>query len=143
PGLATLLDRDTAKIGFGGIAPGAGGRGGGGGGGGGNGGGNATPNATPIQADAEASLPGIVEEVKRQLTADKKRVIADRTAKHAAANHQAHIDGLTQAVQQKRNGWDSSPIATARVYAELWPLIKNEDWCFSSPSGFSGGHNAQ
>ncbi len=144
PGLATLLERDTAKVGFGGIAPGAGGRGGGGGGRGGNGGGgNATPNATPITADAEASLPGIIEEVKRQLTADKKRTVADRTAKHAAANRQAHIDGLTQAVQTSKNGWDSSPIATARVYAELWPFIKNEDWCFSSPSGFSGGHNAR
>jgi thiamine pyrophosphate-dependent acetolactate synthase large subunit-like protein len=25
----------------------------------------------------------------------------------------------------------------------LWPLIMNEDWCLSSPSNFSGGHNAQ
>src|SRR5438309_9890166 len=35
PGLATLLNRDTANIGFGGIAPGSGGRNGGGGGRGG------------------------------------------------------------------------------------------------------------
>ena len=35
------------------------------------------------------------------------------------------------------------PISTARIYSELWPLIMNEDWCLSSPSGFSGGHNAQ
>jgi thiamine pyrophosphate-dependent acetolactate synthase large subunit-like protein len=25
----------------------------------------------------------------------------------------------------------------------LWPLIENEDWILSSPSNFSGGHNAQ
>ena len=141
PGLATLLNRDTANIGFGGIAPGSGApaRGGGGGGRGGA----TTNNAAPIQVDAEASLPAIIEEVKRQLTADKRRVIEERKAKHAAANQQARIDELTQVVQVKRNGWDSSPIATARVYTELWPLIKNEDWCFASPSGFSGGHNAQ
>jgi acetolactate synthase-1/2/3 large subunit len=141
PGLATLLNRDTANIGFGGIAPGSDRRNGGGGGA--RGGGAAANNATPIQVDAEASLPVIIEEVKRQLTADKRRVIDERKAKHAAANQQARIDELTQVVQAKRNGWDSSPIATARVYAELWPLIKNEDWCFASPSGFSGGHNAQ
>ena len=141
PGLATLLNRDTANIGFGGIAPGsdAPARGGGGGGRGGA----TTNNAAPIQVDAEASLPAIIEEVKRQLTADRRRVIEERKAKHAAANQQARIDELTQVVQVKRNGWDSSPIATARVYTELWPLIKNEDWCFASPSGFSGGHNAQ
>ena len=141
PGLATLLNRDTANIGFGGIAPGSGApaRGGGGGGRGGA----TTNNAAPIQVDAEASLPAIIEEVKRQLTADKRRVIEERKAKHAAANQQARIDELTQVVQVKRNGWDSRPIATARVYTELWPLIKNEDWCFASPSGFSGGHNAQ
>ena len=48
-----------------------------------------------------------------------------------------------QAVEAKRAGWNGSPISTARVYAELWPLIMNEDWCFSSPSSFSGGHNNQ
>ena len=134
--LATLLNRDTANVGFGGITPGAGGRGG-------RGGAAAANNAPAIQADAEASLPLIIDEVKRQLTADNRRVIDERKAKHAEANQKAHIEALTQAVQAKRNGWDSTPVATARIYAELWPLIKNEDWCLASPSGFSGGHNAQ
>jgi thiamine pyrophosphate-dependent acetolactate synthase large subunit-like protein len=137
PGLATLLSRDTANIGFGGIAPGSGVRGGGRGG-------VPTANANPpIQADAEASLPVIIEELKQQLTADKRRIIEERKTKHAEANQKAHIDALKQAVQAKTNGWDSSPVATARIYAELWPLIKNEDWCMASPSGFSGGHNVQ
>src|SRR5207253_4152673 len=100
-------------------------------------------NHLAMTADAEASLPGIIDEVKRQLTADKKRVIQDRSAKHAEANQKAHIEAVTQAVQSKRAGWDGSPISTARLYAELWPLIMNEDWCLSSPSNFSGGHNTQ
>ena len=29
------------------------------------------------------------------------------------------------------------------MYAELWPLIRKEDWCFASPSAFSSGHNNQ
>jgi thiamine pyrophosphate-dependent acetolactate synthase large subunit-like protein len=138
PGLATLLSRDVMNVGFGGIAPGSG-RGGGGGGRGGRGG----PSATPIQADAEASLPMLIEEVKRQLTADKRRVVQERTAKHADANQRARIEALTDALEQKRFGWDSSPVSTARIYAELWPLIMNEDWCLASPTNFSGGHNAQ
>ena len=135
PGLATLLERDSANIGFGGIAPAAGGRGA-------RGGAGAT-NATAIQADAEASLPLLIEEVKRQLTPDKRRIVEERKAKHAEANQKARIEALTQAVQTKRNGWDSSPVATARIYAELWPWIKNEDWCLASPSGFSGAHHVQ
>jgi acetolactate synthase-1/2/3 large subunit len=131
PGLATLISRDTSKIGFGGIIPNA------------AAGGRGNAGASNIQADAEASLPGIIEEVKRQTTADKRRVIEDRTAKHAAANQSARMDALMKAVEAKRIGWDASPISTARVYSELWPLIVNEDWCLSSPSGFSGGHHAQ
>jgi thiamine pyrophosphate-dependent acetolactate synthase large subunit-like protein len=126
-------DRDTAHIGFSGIQGGAGGRGGGRGGG----------AAAGPALDAEASLPSIIEQVKLQLTSDKKRTIADRTAKHAAANQTARVAAIQQAVLTKRAGWDGSPVSTARIYAELWPLIMNEDWCLSSPSSFSGGHHAQ
>ncbi len=43
----------------------------------------------------------------------------------------------------KRAGWNGSPISTARLYSELWPLIMNEDWCLASPSNFSGSHHVQ
>jgi acetolactate synthase I/II/III large subunit len=139
PDLTTLLSRDTTNIGFGGIAPREGGTGNRGGGGRGN-----TPaNAAPIQSDAEASLPAIIEEARRLITSDKRRTIQDRIAKHTEANQQARIQAITQAVQSKRAGWDASPISTARIYSELWPLIMNDDWCLSSPSNFSGGHHAQ
>ncbi|HLI85145.1 MAG TPA: thiamine pyrophosphate-binding protein [Bryobacteraceae bacterium] len=105
--------------------------------------GRQAPSATPIEADAEASLPLIIEQVKQQLTGDQKSRIQERSAKHAQANHEAHVSALMQAVEAKRAGWNGSPIATARIYAELWPLIMHEDWCLSSPSNFSGGHNAQ
>jgi acetolactate synthase I/II/III large subunit len=77
------------------------------------------------------------------MTSDQKARIQARAAKHAAANHEARVAALTQALESKRAGWNGSPISTARIYAELWPLIMNEDWCLSSPSNFSGGHNAQ
>jgi len=137
PALAKIVpQRDPADIGFGGISGGGGGRAGRGGRG------NASV-APPVEADAEASLPLIIEEVKRQLTPDKKARIQERAVKHARANHEARVAAITQAVDARRAGWNGSPISTARVYAELWPLIMNEDWCLSSPSNFSGGHNTQ
>ena len=143
PALAeTAATRDTVHIGFGGTVPGAGGRGGGGGRGGRGGRGGVAP-APAIEADAEASLPLIIEEVKRQLTPEQKARIQERIAKHASANHEARVTAIMQAVESKRAGWNGTPISTARVYAELWPLIMNEDWCLSSPSNFSGGHNEQ
>jgi acetolactate synthase I/II/III large subunit len=145
PALARIVpQRDTVNIGFGGLS-GGGGRGGGGRGRGrgGRGGGKGNASATPIEADAEASLPLIIEQVKLQMTSDQKSRIQARIARHTKANHEARITALTQALESKRAGWNASPISTARVYAELWPLIMHEDWCLSSPSGFSGGHNAQ
>jgi acetolactate synthase-1/2/3 large subunit len=131
--------RDPLGIGFGGLGGAAAG-----GGGGRNGRGGRGPAAAPaVEADAEASLPLIIDEVKRQLTADQKTRIQERSAKHARANHDAHVTAVEQAIEAKRAGWNGSPISTARVYAELWPLIMNEDWCFASPSNFSGGHNTQ
>src|SRR6185369_2175579 len=130
----TLLSRDSTNIGFGGIAPGvsrAGGRGGGSSGG------------RTIAVDAEASLPALVEEVRRLATADRQRVIQERSAKHAAANQSAYLAALSGALEQRRAGWDASPISTARIYAELWPLIMKEDWILASPSPFSGAHHVQ
>ena len=143
PTLAQIVpQRDTVNIGFGGLS--GNGAGNGGGRGGGRGGrGGAANTGTRIEADAEASLPLIVEQVKQQMTSDQRSRIQQRAARHAQANHEAHVAALQQAVDSKRAGWNATPISTARVYAELWPLIMNEDWCLSSPSGFSGGHNAQ
>jgi acetolactate synthase I/II/III large subunit len=135
PTLSTLLNRDVTNIGFGGIAPGVGGNAASGRG--------AAPRGRRIDVDAEASLPAIIEEVRRQMSPDKRRVIEERSAKHAETNQQARVDVLKRAFEQKRAGWDASPIATARIYAELWPLIENEDWVLSSPSSFSGAHNTQ
>jgi acetolactate synthase-1/2/3 large subunit len=134
PALSTLLARDTAKIGFGGIAPGVSRAG--------RGRGDA-PRGRVIEVDAEASVPVLIEEVRRQMTSDRQRAIQDRAGKHGIANQQARLEALNKALEQKRAGWNSTPIATARIYAELWPLIMNEDWILASPSGFSGGHNGQ
>jgi thiamine pyrophosphate-dependent acetolactate synthase large subunit-like protein len=135
PTLSTLLSRDSTNIGFGGIAPGVSRAGAGAGGG--------AARGRTIEIDAEASLPILIEETRRQMTAEQRRLIQERAGKQATANQQARLEELRRALEQKRAGWDDSPISTARIYAELWPLIVNEDWILSSPSNFSGGHNTQ
>jgi len=85
-----------------------------------------------MAADAEATLPSLIEAVKRLLTDDRKRVFADRGKKLAAA----HDDALRRARDEAAYGWDASPITTARLCAEIWGAIKNEDWslaCEVSP----------
>ena len=107
-------------------------------------GGNNSARSNVIVADAEASLPGITEEVRRLLTrsSSRRRTIQERKSKYGEANKQAYLQALRQALEGKRSGWDGSPVSTARIYAELWPLIKDEDWCLASPTIFSGSHHA-
>ena len=77
-----------------------------------------------IAADAEATLPALIEETRRQITPERKRFFQDRGAKLAAAHNAA----LEAARNDATYAWDASPISTARVSAELWAQIKNEDW---------------
>ena len=88
-----------------------------------------------IAADAEATLPVLIEEVKRLLTADRRRVLLERGAKMAEAHRQARVQGMEAAAY----GWDASPISLARLSAELWAQIKNDDWSLVSWQGFISG----
>lgn len=81
-----------------------------------------------MAADAEATLPSLIEAVKREMTADRKRVFEDRGAKFAKARQ----EDLEQAYTDATYGWDASPISVARLHAELWDQIKSEDWSFVS-----------
>ena len=99
-----------------------------------------TPDSVAIEADAESSLPGIIEEVKTLLPADKRRLIAERARRNEEAHSEQRAREWAQAVEAARSGWNSSPVSLGRLHAELWPLIKSEDVCVSGPALFSGGH---
>jgi acetolactate synthase-1/2/3 large subunit len=81
-----------------------------------------------IAADAEATMPSLIEAVKLNLTDDRKRAFQDRGAKLAAA-HQA---ALSKARDAAMFAWDASPISTARLSMELWAQIKDQDWSLLS-----------
>lgn len=104
-------------------------------------GGSPPAGENDIAVDAEASLPAIIEEARRALTSGQRRSIERRTEEHARTNRAARITALRKAVDAKRIGWDASPVSTARLYAELWALIKDDNWCLASPTNFSGGHH--
>jgi acetolactate synthase-1/2/3 large subunit len=77
-----------------------------------------------IGGDAEASLPTLIEQVKRLADDGRKAVFEARGKKLAAAK----IATVEQAKSDATIGWDASPITTARLCAEVYGQIKDEDW---------------
>lgn len=77
-----------------------------------------------MAADSEATLPSLIEAVKRLTTDDRKRVFQERGAKLVDARKRA----LDRARTAATYGWNSSPISLPRLSAEVWEQVKNEDW---------------
>ncbi|MDP9112082.1 MAG: thiamine pyrophosphate-binding protein [Acidobacteriota bacterium] len=85
-----------------------------------------------ITGDTEATLPELVEAVKKLITPDRRRALDERGKKIAEMNRQARARDRELAAI----AWDASPISTARLSAELWGQIKNEDWSLVSNDRF-------
>ena len=77
-----------------------------------------------MAADAQATLPSLIEAIKKELPAGRKVALQDRGTRLAAAHQQT----LQNAREAATYAWDASPISTARMCAELWAQIKDEDW---------------
>jgi thiamine pyrophosphate-dependent acetolactate synthase large subunit-like protein len=88
-----------------------------------------------IAADGEATLPAIIEAVKRLATADRRRAFQERAAKLGDASRAAAERSRVAASY----AWDASPVSTGRLCAELWAQIKNEDWSLVSSYYSDGG----
>lgn len=81
-----------------------------------------------IAADAEATMPSLIEAIKRQVTASRKTALQARGAKLAVARQEQ----LAQARTDATYGWDASPISIARLCTEVWAAVKDEDWSLVS-----------
>jgi thiamine pyrophosphate-dependent acetolactate synthase large subunit-like protein len=77
-----------------------------------------------IAADAEATLPSLIEACRRLMTGDRRRAFEERGAQIAAANARALERERTEATF----GWDASPISTTRMSMELWDAVRRKDW---------------
>jgi acetolactate synthase-1/2/3 large subunit len=85
-----------------------------------------------IGADAQATLPALIEQCKKLITPDRRRVMQERGAKIAAA----HKEERKRNIELAAVGWDASPVSLNRLCAELWPQIKDLDWSLVSWQGF-------
>ncbi len=81
-----------------------------------------------IAADAEATLPSLIDAVRRALNSDRKRTLEDRGRRLA----ETHGELLQEVRSDAAYAWDASPISTARLSAELWAQIRNKDWSLVS-----------
>jgi len=85
-----------------------------------------------MAADAEATLPALIDAVRRLTTGDRTRVFEERGRKLSTDRQRL----LERARTEATYAWDASPISTARLSAELWAQIKDADWSLVSPVDF-------
>jgi thiamine pyrophosphate-dependent acetolactate synthase large subunit-like protein len=87
-----------------------------------------------IAADAEATLPALIEEIRRLVTPERKSAFQARGSRIAAAHKEIHA----RFIEDARYGWNASPVSVARMIAELGAQIKNDDWAIVSGHQFTG-----
>jgi thiamine pyrophosphate-dependent acetolactate synthase large subunit-like protein len=87
-----------------------------------------------IAGDGEATLPALIEEIRRQSDGNAARARAARGRMIAAAHKTIRERELDDA----RYGWNGSPISVPRMIAELGRQIQNDDWAIVSGHQFTG-----
>ncbi len=92
------------------------------------------PSDLSIVGDGQATLPYLIEAVREQLNASRRRQIASRQERWQAA----HAARRSADIEAARYAWDASPISTARMCMELWDLVKDKDWALTAPDNLHG-----
>jgi thiamine pyrophosphate-dependent acetolactate synthase large subunit-like protein len=86
-----------------------------------------------MAADAQATLPALIEAVRAAIPTDRKFAIEKR----GEALRKAWVDGRERAKGAAAVAWEASPISTARLSMELWARIKDFDWSLVSSGNVS------
>jgi acetolactate synthase I/II/III large subunit len=81
------------------------------------------PADLAINGDAQASLPALIEEVRR--AGDGRKTAFDARGRKLA---EAHAKNAQRMRDEAAIGWDLSPISTPRLAMETWGAIRNEPW---------------
>ncbi|MDB5598204.1 MAG: thiamine pyrophosphate binding protein [Xanthobacteraceae bacterium] len=84
-----------------------------------------------MPADAEATLPALIEALKVAIPNDRKAAIAKR----GETIRKASAEGRDNVRKAAAIAWDASPISTARLTMEIFNAIKNEDWSLVASEG--------
>src|SRR5690606_5662263 len=88
----------------------------------------------PILGDGETTLRPLIEAVRRKLT---KRLQPTREARGRKLRDLFRED-REEARAAARLGWNAQPVTVARMCADLWEEIRNDDWCLVSDASFQG-----
>ena len=84
-----------------------------------------------MPADAEATLPALIEAVKSAIPSDRKAAIDKR----GETFRKAYANGRENVKKAAAIAWDASPISTARLVMETWAQIKDLDWSLVASEG--------
>jgi acetolactate synthase-1/2/3 large subunit len=89
------------------------------------------PVDVSMPADAEATLPALIEAVRSAIPNDRKAAIQQR----GEAIRKAYANGRENAKKAAAIAWDASPISTARLCMEVYAAIKDLDWSLVASEG--------
>jgi thiamine pyrophosphate-dependent acetolactate synthase large subunit-like protein len=81
-----------------------------------------------VAADAEASLPALVEAVRRLLPGGRAAGADVRRSRWEDASRRLQQSAIADA----HRNWDARPVSTARLSSELWQQIRRHDWSLVS-----------
>ncbi len=90
------------------------------------------PVDLPIAADAALVLPALVAAVEDRLRHDRAAAERRARAERIGARHAALRAEAQAAVSVQRS---STPVASSVLAAEIWQVIKDEDWVLANGSG--------
>ena len=77
-----------------------------------------------ISADSQATLPSLIEFVKKEVSPAKRNARTEKLKSDYAKMKERAREAASHA-------WDASPVSTARLHAELWQVLKKENWCLA------------
>jgi len=90
-----------------------------------------------IAGDAQATLPSLIEAVKKSMPARRASTLADRESRW----RKAHVERHEAARNAARYAWDASPVSTARLAMEVWNAVRDKDWAIVSSQFFTWPHD--
>ena len=93
------------------------------------------PVDLPIAADTALALPMLLELCKERMASDRNG--ADRLAARRQQIQRLRGQVLQETEEWRKKGWDDQPISSARLYSELWELIKGQPYSLVNGS-FAG-----
>jgi thiamine pyrophosphate-dependent acetolactate synthase large subunit-like protein len=85
-----------------------------------------------LAADAEATLPLLIDACQKLITPGRRRAMGER-GRQLAERHRQNRD---RDFEDAAYGWDASPVSTARLSAEIWNHVRHEDWSLVSDTTF-------